>query len=58
MHYELLTMYLVPVAVVVGGDVNAVTVVRSDHRVLAGVNLTAGPGNYLIRIKLHCEDIL
>ena len=34
--------HLVPVTVVVGGYVDTVTVVRNNHRVLAGVRLTAG----------------
>ena len=39
---------LVPVTVVVGRNVYTVTVVRGDHRVLAGVRLAAGAGNLLI----------
>ena len=40
--------HLVPVTVVVGGDVDAVPVVRKNHGVLAGLSLAAGGRNQLV----------
>ena len=48
--------HLVPVTVVVGGDVDTVTVVRNNHRVLAGVRLTAGGRDKLI-MGGNCKKI-
>ena len=49
--------YLVPVTVVVGGDVDTVAVHRNNHGVLAGVRLTAG-GRHQLIMRADCKYLI